>query len=87
MLLQKKRLIGKLVLESEDEITNTTGTLLNYKKIACAKRICLIHTVSLVMILLLLLAVICVSCYFCCTKYESKQPFCDINIKSGEIRH
>ena len=40
----EKRLIGKLVLECEDEILNTTETLLNDKKVACARNNCLIHT-------------------------------------------
>ena len=33
----KKSLISKLVFECEDEILNTTRTLLNDKKLACAK--------------------------------------------------
>ena len=41
----EKRLIGKLVLECEDEILNTTGTLLNDKKVACPKSNYLIHTI------------------------------------------
>ena len=60
----KKRLIGKLVLEYEDEILDTTKTLLNDKKVACAKINCLIHTISCVTICFLLLVLICVRCYF-----------------------
>ena len=36
------KIIGKLALEYENEILNTTGNLLNDKKVACAKRNCLI---------------------------------------------
>ena len=43
----EKRLISKLILECKDEILNTTETLLNDKKVACAKSTCLIHTISL----------------------------------------
>ena len=65
-----KRIIGKLVLECEDEILNTNGTLINdKKKVACGIGNCLIHTISLIIICLLLLVVICISYY---TKYRSK---------------
>ena len=73
----EKRLIGKLVLECEDEILNTTESSLDDKKVTCAKNNCLIHTISLGVICLLLLVIICASCYFYHTKYRSKQslPF------------
>ena len=45
---------GKLVFAYEDEILNTTQTLLVDKKITCDKNNCLIHTVSLVIICLYL---------------------------------
>ena len=67
----EKCLIGKLVLEYEDEILNTT--LLNNKKVAYAKRNCLIHTISSIIICLLSLFVTCVICYFYYKKCRSKQ--------------
>ena len=79
-----ERLIDELVLECEDEMINITETLLNDKKVACAKSNCLIHTISLVIICLLLLVVICVSCYFYYMKYRPKQkhllPFADTSM-------
>ena len=66
----RKCLFHKLALECEDEILNTTETLLNYKKVVYAKSNYLIHTISLVIMGLLLLVVICVSCYFYYTKYR-----------------
>ena len=48
----EKRLIGKLVLECEGELINTTQNRLNDKKVECAKSNCLIHTISLVIICL-----------------------------------
>ena len=68
----KKCLLGKLVLECEDEILNTTGTLLNDENEAYANTNYLIHTISLVIICLLILVVICVS-YFYYTKNPPKQ--------------
>ena len=56
----EKVLIGKLLLECEDEILNTSETLLNNKKVAYAKSNCLLRTISLVLICLLFL-----SCYLC----------------------
>ena len=53
----KKCLIVKLVLACENEILNTTETSHDDKKVTCEENICLIHTVSLVIICLLLLAV------------------------------
>ena len=47
-------LFGKLVLRYEDEILNTTETLLYNKKVTCEKSNCLIHTTSLVVLCLLL---------------------------------
>ena len=79
----KKRLIGKLVIECEDEILNTTEA--TDKKVTFEKSNCFMHTFLLETICLLLLVVICVSCYFYYTKYRSKQkhllPFHDTSIK------
>ena len=50
----QKYLFGKLVLGYEDEILNTTETLLYDKKVTCEKSNCLIHTTSLVVLCLLL---------------------------------
>ena len=69
----EKRLIGKLVLECECEILNTTETLLNDKKVACPKSNCLIYNISLVIICLLLLVDICLSCFIYYEKYRPKQ--------------
>ena len=41
----EKRLIGKLALEYEDEILNTTETSLDDKKVISGKSNCLIHTI------------------------------------------
>ena len=41
-----KLLIGKLVLECEDEILNTTETLFNDKNVTCAKCDCFVYTIS-----------------------------------------
>ena len=62
-----------MALECEDKILSTTETLLNDKRAAYAKSICLIHTKSLVIICLFWLVVIYVSCYFYYTKYRSEQ--------------
>ena len=67
----EKLLIGKLALECEDEMLNTTEILHNNKKFEFVKSSCLIHTISLIVICLLLLVVIGVSCYFYYTKYRS----------------
>ena len=87
----KKHLIGKLVLECEDEILNTTENLFNDRNVACAKSNCLIHTFLLVIICLLLLVVTCVSFHFYYTKYQPKQkhllPFNNIVFKLEEIRY
>ena len=78
-------------MECEDEILNTTQTLLNHKKVAFEKSNPLIHIISLIITCLLLLFVICVSCYFYYTKYRPKQkhllPFNDTSIKLGDIRY
>ena len=63
MFLQKC-LIGKLILECEDEILNRTENLFNDKKATYSKSNCLLYTISLIAIWLLFLVVICVSCYF-----------------------
>ena len=70
MLLCK---IGRLVLKCEDEILKTTKTLLNDKKVVCAKSNCLIHNISLVMICLLLSVVICIRSCFCYTRNCNKK--------------
>ena len=71
--LCEKRLIGKLVLESEDEILNTTETSLDDKKETCEKSNRLIDTVSLIVICMLLLAVVSIACYYYYTRYWKKQ--------------
>ena len=53
----EKRPIGKLVLECQDEILNTTETILNGKRVACSKSNCLINTILFVMICLLMLVI------------------------------
>ena len=58
----EKCLIGKLVLEFEDEILNTTETSLDDKESNMRKNNCLIHTTSLVIISLLLLLVVSIGC-------------------------
>ena len=64
----EKLLIFKVLLQFEDEILNATETLLNDKKLACAKSNCLIHTISLIVICLLLLVmfVICLLLFLLC---------------------
>ena len=44
--LCKKLLTGKLVLECEDEILNTTETVLKDKKVKCRKNNCRVHMIS-----------------------------------------
>ena len=63
-MFSQKCLIGKLILECEDEILNRTENLFNDKKAAYSKSNCLLYTISLITIWLLFLVVICVSCYF-----------------------
>ena len=70
MLLCK---IGRLVLKCEDEILKTTETLLNDKKVVCAKSNSLIHNISLVIICLLLSVVICIRSCFCYTRNWDKK--------------
>ena len=43
----KNRLFGKLILACEDEILNTTETILVDKKVTCEINYCLIQTVPL----------------------------------------
>ena len=62
----EKRLIGRLVLECQDEILNTTKT-------SCKKNNCLMHTISLLFICLLLLIVVFIGCYLYFTKHGLKQ--------------
>ena len=71
----KKHLIGKLVLESEDEILNTTETSLDDKKVTSKKDNCLIHTISLIIICLLLLAAVSIGCYYYYTRYWTKKEY------------
>ena len=59
----EKCLIGKLVLECEDEMLNTIETSLDDKK-ETRKNNCLIYTISLVISCLLLLALFCIGCYY-----------------------
>ena len=68
----ERNLFGKLVLECENQMSNTTETLLNERKVICEKSKCLPHAISLTIMGLLLLVVICVSCYFYYIKYRSK---------------
>ena len=77
-----KRLFGKLVLECEDEILNTTESSLDDKKVTCGKSNFLIHTISLVIIFLL----IRVNCYFCHTKYQSKQKTLPFHFTNNKIK-
>ena len=83
----EKRLVGKLVLECEDEILNTTETLFNDNKVASAKNNCLIYTISLLIICLLLLFVICVNSSYYYTKYQLKQLFNNISVKLGKTEY
>ena len=69
----RKRQFGKLVIACEDEILNTTETLLDDKKYTCEKRNCLIHIISLVITCTLLLTVISTGCYYYYTRYCKKQ--------------
>ena len=48
----EKRLIGKLVLECEDEMLDRTDTSVDNNKEACEKDNYFIHTISLVIICL-----------------------------------
>ena len=63
----KKRLIGQLVLECEDEILNATETSLDEKKETRKKNNVLIHMISLLIICLLLLSVVYIGAYYCYT--------------------
>ena len=66
--LCEKSLIGKLVLECEDEVLNANKTLLDYQKIT-SKRNYFIHTISLAIICLLLFAVVSIGCYYYYTRH------------------
>ena len=61
-------LISKLVLKCENEILNTTETLLDDEKVIYTKNSYLIHTILLVIICLLLLAVVSIGCYYYYTR-------------------
>ena len=63
----EKNLIGKLLLECEEEILNSTRTLRNDKQHVQKD---IIDTFSSAIICFLLLVVICVSCYFYYAKYR-----------------
>ena len=65
--LCEKSLIGKLVLECEDEILNANETSLDYQKITSKKNY-LIHAISLAIICLLLFAVVSIGCYYYYTR-------------------
>ena len=69
----EEQLIPKLVLEPEDEILNTTQSLLDNKKVARQKSNCFINAVSLIVICTLLLAVASISCYCYYTRFRKKQ--------------
>ena len=60
----EKRLIGKLVLESENETLNTTESSLDNKKGTREESNSLIHTISLAIIFLLLLTAVSTGCYY-----------------------
>ena len=64
----EKRLIGKLVLECEDEMLNRTDTLVDDNIEACEKDNCFIQTISLVIICLLLLVVVSTRCHYYYTR-------------------
>ena len=75
----KKRLLGKLVLVSEDEILNTIETSLDDKK--CEKNNnWFTHTILLVIICLLLLVVISISCYYYYTRHWIKEEYLILNL-------
>ena len=63
---------GKATLAYQDEILNTTETLLVYKKVICVKNVCLIYTILLVVICILLV-VISISFYYDYTKHWTKK--------------
>ena len=73
----EKILIGKLVLECEDEMLDATENLVNDKTVACAKS----NSISVVIMSLLL----CVSCYFNNTQYWSNKPYHDIILNQGKL--
>ena len=64
----EKRLIGKLVLECEDEMLNRTDTSVDNNKEVCEKYNCFIQLISLVIICLLLLVVVSTLCYYYYTR-------------------
>ena len=60
----RKRLINKLELEFEDEMSSTSETSLDNKKVTCEKGKCLVVKISLVIICLLLLDVVSFVFYY-----------------------
>ena len=64
----EKRVIGKLVLEYEDETLNATENSFDHKKVTCRKNNCLIHTISLGIICLLLLTAVSIGRYYYCIR-------------------
>ena len=65
---REEHVIAKFVLEPEDEILNTTETLLNNQKVTCQKSNCLKYTASII-ICMLLLTVDSISCYCYNTRF------------------
>ena len=65
-----KLLIGKRLIEYEDETLNTTETLLDKKKETC--ELSYLH-ISLIIICTLLLIIISIGCYYHYTRYLPKQ--------------
>ena len=64
----EKCLIGKLVLECEDEMLGRTDTSVDNNKEACEKDNCFIRSISLVIICLLLSVVVSTLCYYYYTR-------------------
>ena len=59
----EKLLIGKSVIQCEDEVLNITETSIGDKKKNMQKKNCLPHRISLLIIRLLLLIVVSFGCY------------------------
>ena len=60
----KKSLFGKLVLACEDEILNTTETLIFNKQVTYGKNNCLAHTTSSLELCASFLVMIFIICYY-----------------------
>ena len=65
--------IGKLVLECENEILNTTAMSLNDKIVTLKKFFCLINTISWSITCLFSLAAFSIGCYYHHTRYCIKK--------------